>query len=378
MDTTLTQAIKARARELGFDQVGVAPARSGPHAAFLDAWLARGHAAGMSYLARDPEKRKDPRRVLPGARSVVVCALNYYPGGDPEGTGNPGRGTIARYARGRDYHDPLKARLWSLADFIRSRAPDPCEARAYVDTGPVLEREAAALAGIGQFGKNTVLINRELGSYFFIGIVITTLTLEADPPSTRDICGRCHRCLDACPTGALRNPYELDARRCISYLTIEHRGAIPPELREGIGRRIFGCDICQEVCPWNRKRPRPTTDTELEPRPENAAPALTELLRLDQEAFSRRFRGSPIQRAKRRGLLRSVAVALGNAADPATVPTLAAALSDPEPLVRAHAAWSLGRIATPEARAALRAALTREEEPSVIEEIRGALGSGGW
>ncbi len=372
----LTERVKEHARDLGFDQVGVAPAAPGPHSAFLDAWLARGYAAEMGYMAREPEKRKDPRAVLPGAQSVLVCALNYYPGDEPDAAQEPGRGIVARYARGSDYHEVIRENLLALAEFLQAEAPGPVECRAYVDTGPVLEREVAALAGLGQFGKNTTLISRTLGSYFFIGVVLTTAALVAESASAKDICGRCTRCIDACPTDALRGPFELDAGRCISYLTIEHRGSIPHALREAIGSRIFGCDICQEVCPWNG-RARPAAEPALAAHPESEAPSLVEILLLSQEEFSARFRGSPIKRAKRRGLARSAAVALGNAGDPAAVPALAAALSDPEPLVRGHAAWALGRIGTPEALSALEAAAGRDEEEQVREEIRLALADAG-
>lgn len=372
MSSLLTQDIKEYARSLGFDLVGVAEAQPGPHSAFLDLWLQRGYAAEMHYLARDPERRKDPRVVLPGARSVVVCALNYYPGSEPAETEDPLCGVVARFARGQDYHSVMGARLRTLADFIRSRAGKPCETRAYVDTGPVLEREMGALAGIGQFGKNTLLISPKLGSYFFLGVVISTLSLEADWAQTKDICGRCQRCLDACPTGALQSPYTLDSRRCIAYLTIEHRGVIPRTLRPRMANRIFGCDICQEVCPWNRTRPRAALDPEMAPHAQNQAPSLLEWLHMDEAEFSWRFRGSPIRRAKRRGLLRNIAVALGNAADPDSLRALAKALCDPDPLIRAHVAWALGRLSTPQAQDLLRTALQHETDPLVQEELQAA------
>ncbi|NLC56104.1 MAG: tRNA epoxyqueuosine(34) reductase QueG [Armatimonadetes bacterium] len=342
-EATLSERIKVAARALGFELVGIAPAEPGPHAAFLEEWLARGYAAGMAYLGRDPEKRQDPRKVVPDARAVVVCGMSYYPGPEPEGTGAVGRGIVARYARGNDYHDVLGEKLQALLAFIQAQAPAGAAGRAYVDTGPVLEREVGALAGLGQFGKNTTLISRALGSYFFLGVVITTLALEPDPPASWNLCGSCTRCLDACPTGALRAPYELDARLCISYLTIEHRGSIPRELRAAIGDRVFGCDICQEVCPWNR-RAQPCREPALAPRPEAEAPLLAELLALSQEEFSRRFRGSAVKRAKCQGLRRNAAVALGNTRDPAYAPVLTRALADPDPVIREHASWALEQV----------------------------------
>jgi epoxyqueuosine reductase len=291
------------------------------------------------------------------------------------GTPSAARGQIARYALGDDYHDVMLARLKALLAEIRARYGEELPGRAYVDSGPLLERDLAQRAGLGWWGKNTNLLHRHLGSYFFLGALLLGLELEPDVPTTAH-CGTCTRCLDACPTQAFIAPYLLDARRCISYLTIELKGPIPRELRPLIGDWIYGCDICQEVCPWNRKAP-PTREPAFQPREGLSAPELIPMLAMTDEEFRARFRGSPIQRTKRRGLLRNVAVALGNARDPAAVPALRAALErDPEPLVRGHAAWALGRIGGPAARAALRAAAATETDAYVSEEIALALAEG--
>jgi epoxyqueuosine reductase len=242
-----------------------------------------------------------------------------------------------------------------------------------VDTGPVLEREMAALAGVGWFGKNTNLINTRRGSFFFVGVLLLNIALDYDEPSWTSHCGKCTACLDACPTQAFPAPYVLDARRCLSYLTIELKGAIPRELRPQMGNWIFGCDVCQDVCPWNRKHAKPANEPSFSPREGFESPNLIEWLRMTPEEFRARFKGSPIQRAKRRGLLRNVAVALGNAKDPSAVPALMDALHDAEPLVRAHAAWALGQIGTAEARRALEEAMTTETDREVREEIEEAL-----
>jgi epoxyqueuosine reductase len=279
---------------------------------------------------------------------------------------------VARYALGDDYHDVMLSRLKTLLAEVRARYGEEVPGRAYVDTGPLLERDLAQRAGLGWWGKNTNLLHRHLGSYFFLGALLLGLDLAPDAPTTAH-CGTCRRCLDACPTRAFVAPYVLDARRCISYLTIELKGPIPRNLRPLVGNWIYGCDICQEVCPWNRKAP-PTDEPAFQPRGDLAAPELIPLLGMTDEEFRARFRGSPIKRTKRRGLLRNVAVALGNARDPVAIPALRAALGqDPEPLVRGHAAWALGRIGGPAAHAALLAATETELDPYVTEEIQGAL-----
>jgi epoxyqueuosine reductase len=372
---TLTERsawVKEQARAVGFDMAGIAAAEpAATRGAYRD-WLAAGMAGEMGYMSRDPERREDPAVVLPEARAVVVVALRYRPADEAAAErADPGRGQVARYALGEDYHDVMLARLRELLGRVRARYGEEVAGRAYVDTGPLLERDLAQRAGLGWFGKNTNLLHRRLGSYFFLGALLVGLELAPDVPATAH-CGTCRRCLDACPTGAFVAPYVLDARRCISYLTIELKGPIPRDLRPLIGNWIYGCDICQEVCPWNRKAP-PTEEPAFGPRDGLQAPELIPLLRLTEAEFRERFRGSPIKRAKRRGLLRNVAVALGNARDPAAIPALREALRDAEPLVRGHAAWALGRLGGPEANAALQAAAREEEDPYARDEIEAAL-----
>jgi epoxyqueuosine reductase len=246
------------------------------------------------------------------------------------------------------------------------------EGRAYVDTGPVLERDYAARAGLGWFGKHTNLIHKRLGSWFFIGELVLTTELDWDPPAT-DHCGTCRRCIDACPTDAILEPYVLDSKRCISYLSIELKGSIPKTLRQDMGDWVYGCDVCQDVCPWNEKHARPTDESVFQPRPGLDRPELHDLLRMDQEAFSSRFRKSPIKRAKRRGLLRNAAVALGNTGSASDIPVLTSALYDDEPLIRSHAAWALGQIGGTEARAALHEREKNEIEVDVLDEIKDAI-----
>jgi epoxyqueuosine reductase len=347
----------------------------------------------MAYLAR-PEavaKRGNLERILPGTHTVVVVGLNYHTLALPPALrDNPARGIVASYAWGDDYHDLLRPRLHQLAAALLAGSDQPAAYRAYVDTGPLLERDLAARAGLGFIGKNTHLIHPRLGSWLLLGELLIAapppwgIPLQSCSPALRGevkggnlgTCGRCTRCLDACPTGALVAPYLLDARRCISYLTIELKGAIPLELRPLIGNRIFGCDICQEICPWNRRFARPTAEATFQLQPEEIAPPLLDLLVLGEEEFRQRFRGRPIMRARRRGLLRNVAVALGNWGDPAAIPALARALHDSEPLVRGHAAWALGCILTDEARCALAGALSVETQEWIRAEIERALAGG--
>jgi len=335
----LTLDVKRRARELGFDQVGIAKVGPLPRAEFLGERLSRSYQGEMGYLARDPERRADPSRYDPGAKSVVCVALNYYSGPRPP-TG-PSDGVISRYAWGRDYHDVLGDRLRDLRDFIASRG---AKARVCVDTSAVLEKLWARQAGIGWQGKHTNLISKELSSWFFLGEVLVDQELEPDAPFEDDHCGTCTACIDVCPTRAIVAPYVLDARKCISYLTIEHRGPIPLELRPLMGNLIFGCDLCLDVCPWN-KFAQVTKDPAFQPRPDLSAPKLVEFLGMTDVEFRARFKGSPILRAKRAGFLRNVCVALGNSGDASAIPDLIAkAMVDLDPLVRAHAAWALGRL----------------------------------
>jgi epoxyqueuosine reductase len=332
----------------------------------------------MSWMAGKAEVRREPARVLPGARSVLCVALQYGPASDrPGGVGGEPDGDlwprVARYARGRDYHELMGRRLAGLAQRSREAFPG-CAARPYVDTGPVLERELAARAGLGAVGKHTNLLHPDAGSYFLLGELFTTLGLAPDPPLA-DLCGSCTRCLTACPTGALPEPYRLDSNRCISYWTIEHRGPLPAAARRLVADWVFGCDLCQEACPWNTV-PAPATDPALRLPPERAELDLASLLLLDRAGYVRRFRGSPMKRAKLQGLKRNAAVAMGNRGDPRHVPALGQALADPDPLVRRHAAWALGRIGGPAALGLLEAALATEPDREVHGEIRAALAAG--
>jgi len=294
----LAEAVKARALELGFDRVAIGPAGPPPHAAAFERWLDAGRAGTMDYLAETRAERVDPARLLPGCRSVIAVALSYACGDEPEWRG------VARYARSADYHNTMRPKLHALRDYVSAAAG--AESRASLDTSAVLERDLAAAAGLGWIGKNTNLLAPGLGSYFFIGLVLTTATLPADEPQP-DRCGTCTACLDACPTAAFDAPHELDARRCIAYLTIEHRGAIAPELHAPIGEWLFGCDVCQEVCPWNRHVPPARALVPAAPPP----PAET-LLTLPEVEFRERFRGSPLKRARREGLARNAAIVLAN------------------------------------------------------------------
>jgi len=330
----LAEAVKARARELGFDGVAIGAAGPPPHGGAFTRWLDAGYAGTMEYLARGGADRLDPARLLPACRSAIAVALSYARGDDAGWDG------VARYARGHDYHELMRPRLAGLADFVRTAAGPGTRCRAAVDTSAILERDVAARAGLGWVGKNTNLLAPSLGSYFFIGVVLTTAELEPDAAQP-DRCGTCTACLDACPTQAFVAPYVLDARRCIAYLTIEHRGDVPRELREGIGEWLFGCDVCQEVCPWNRKTP-PGREAALAPA--GPLPPLEELLALDDDAFRARFRHTPLWRAKRSGLLRNAAIVLGNRGDARAVQALEKALEDDDETVRRAAAWALGRI----------------------------------
>jgi epoxyqueuosine reductase len=376
--------ISARIREwalaLGFDAVGIAPVHPSADAAAYARWVDAGRAGEMAYLTREDAiaRRADPTLVVPDARSAVVVAKNYYPAAEAAAAEEPDRAVFARYARNDDYHDILTPRLIDLQGRINDELL-PVRGRAYFDTGPVLERELARRAGVGWAGRNTMLIRPGAGSYFFLGVILLDVELDHDPPFEADHCGTCTRCLDACPTGALLGRDDagaptMDARRCISYLTIELKGPIPRELRPLIGNRIYGCDICQEVCPHNSpKFVQITTEEAFWPREGVHGAKLFELMGMDQAEFSRRFKSSPVKRAKRRGLLRNVAVALGNWGAPEAVPVLVRALTDQEPLIRGHAAWALGRIGTDAALEALRGTAETEEDERVREEIVLAL-----
>jgi len=386
--------LQRRGRELGLASLGVCRPDATEHLAFYRSWLEEGFHGEMRYLGRPDSvaRRGDLSLTMETVRSVVVVTQAYGqedPPGIPE---DAGRGVIARYARGEDYHDVLKRRLGDLLSWIRTEAPrrglaEEVRGFPYVDTGPILERDLARRAGLGWFGRNTMLIHPRRGSWFFLGVLLLDLELPATEPFTPDHCGSCRACLGACPTGALLGRDEagapvMDARLCISYLTIELKGPIPRELRPLMGNRIFGCDICQEVCPWNVRFGEASEEPAYEAGPDTDGPALTELMGLTDEEFGERFSGSPIKRAKRRGLLRNVAVALGNWGALEAVPVLALAMEDEEPLVRGHAAWALGRILGRKgipgdrgfvAAEALLGRLEVEEDPWVREEIEAAL-----
>ena len=366
---TLTQRIRRRAAELGFDRVGFTPAEPLAGAEFYTRWVALGFAGEMEYLKRYLDKRADPSKLLPEARSVICLGMNYYQ--ETPAADSSLQGRISCYARGDDYHELIKKRLFTLWDFIREQADGPVEGRVYVDTAPLLERELAQRAGLGWWGKNTCLIDKRAGSFFFLAEIVLDLELDYDQPAT-DHCGSCTRCLDACPTSAFPEPYILDARRCISYLTIELKGPIPRKLRPHLDNWILGCDICQDICPWNRKA-EAADEPAFAAREGLKSPSLPHLLSMDRDAFNEQFRRSPAKRPKRRGLLRNVAVALGNSGDRSAVPALVKALDDEEPLVRGHVAWALGRLGGQEARLALKEALERETDPEVTEEIQQAL-----
>jgi len=415
--------LKALARAEGFDPVGIALPSPSRHGAFLRGWVEEGRHGTMDYLARPDalERRGDPSRSLPGARSALVVAHEYFQE-DPEGIpGDPSRGVIARYARGRDYHRVIKKGLDRVHRALEEELGRSVAGRSYVDTGPLLERELGERAGLGWFGRNTMLIHPRRGSYFFLGVLLLELEAEVDDPLGRDHCGSCRACLDACPTGALlgRDPDGapvMDATLCISYLTIENRGPIPRELRPLMGNRVYGCDICQEACPFNVRfaeeaaepgyvargpgeRPvgveaLPDTDVSAETlfgvplHPGTDAPPLVDLLEmaLDPEAWEALSRGSAIRRAGRAGFARNVCVAMGNwlaSASPAGEPAsdvmqvLSRGLVDPDPLVRGHAAWALGRVGGAAADELLASAAGSEADPWVLEELEAAW-SGAW
>lgn len=368
-ERALAASLKAEALRLGFSGAGIArlddpadAARATEAARRLEAWVGRGEHGAMRWFERLRAERAHPRVLWPAARTLVAVAWSYHRPDEPSGR----EAGIARYARGRDYHRAVASRLRALARFARATMPG-VEARVAVDTGPVLERPWAEAAGLGFVGKHTNLIRREAGNWFLLGELLLDRALAADPPAVRR-CGTCRRCLDACPTGAIPEPYRLDARRCISYLTIELRAPIPLELRPLVGGRIFGCDDCLDACPWNRFAQAARSD-EVRARLGLLETPLERWLELDEAGFADTFRGMAILRARRGGFLRNVCVALGNRRDPASVPALARALVDFDPLVRGAAAWALGAIGTAEARAALAARRAVEDDATVVAEL---------
>ena len=336
----LSRRIRELATEVGFDLVGLAPAVVGLGAERLSEWLAAGKHGEMGYMAKHEEARRDPNRVLDGVRSLVVVAMGYRTV-EPE-PATTGFARISRYAWNRDYHDLVRQRLLALTERLLAEAPG-LACRAVVDSAPVMERDYAQLAGLGWIAKNTLLINKQLGSWLFLGALLLDRELDYDRPHPTDHCGTCTRCLDACPTGAFDGPYRLDPRRCISYLTIEHRSAIPRELRRSLGSWLFGCDICQEVCPWNRRAPR-NTAPELSPRSDTNPVALRSLLGLGERELRTRFRGTPLLRAKRSRLLRNAALVAGNQQAAELLPHLQPLRDDPDPTLREAVQWAIARI----------------------------------
>ena len=352
--------IEKRAYEVGFDAFGIAQALPTPRKAEFLQWLEAGYHADMTYLARDPERRADPRRVLPEARSIIVVGMNYRTEDPPQENGTPAAkytptGSVSRYAWGEDYHRVITGKLRTLCTSIREIAGSEVAARYYVDTGPLLERDIAARAGVGWIGKHGNLVSTRFGSWLFLGAILTSLDLEPDAPLT-DHCGTCTACLEACPTDAFAAPYVLDARRCISYLTIEHRGAIPESLRAQMGTMVYGCDICLRVCPWNRHE-SPQESSPFAPRDFWRAPRLVDLLRLPPETFQEQTRRSAIRRAKWEGMLRNACVAAGNSRQPSLLGPLDPLTRHDDPGVRECALWAVGKLEV------IRAGVTSDSAP---------------
>jgi epoxyqueuosine reductase len=378
---SLTHEALEKALELGFEVAATWPVGAPRTGEAFRTWLEAGYHGEMAYMAERAALRLAPQTLAPTARTMIILLANYARQGTPSGWEDPSYGRIARYAWSRDYHDVLKARLFELDAFIRERTGREDRGKACVDSVPLLERDFAEQSELGFTGRNTVLITPGLGSWTFIAALLVPDDLQpallAARPSKHDMqpfvgCGSCRRCLVACPTDAFAADHVLDARRCISYLTIELKGAIPRELRPLMGNWVFGCDVCQEVCPYNRFA-RPTEDTALQADVENGAIPLAELLALDETRFRERFKGTPVLRAKRRGLVRNACVAAGNSGDQGLTGQLITLLENSEPLVRAHAAWALGRLRGPRALAALRGRQQFEEDRAAREEIEWAI-----
>jgi epoxyqueuosine reductase len=344
---TLAERARGLALAIGFDLAGVARAEPTPESEFLRDWIARGYAGDMHYLERRVDLRVDPRTVLEGARSIVVVGLVYDPG--PREPARPGHARIARYAGGEDYHEVIWERLRALEAAFETLVPEPVRTRSFCDTGPVSERVFAARAGLGWQGKNTCLIHPRLGSYLFLGVVLTDLELAPDAPEP-DHCGSCRACLDACPTQAFPEPYVLDATRCLSYTTIETRGPIDVDLRDDHADWVFGCDICQEVCPWNQRRGRRVPADplglreRLRPRPEWLQPSLEWILGLDEDRWRAATKGTALRRSKYRGLIRNALIVAGNSGQPALLPLVERWADSGDALVAEHAHWAAARL----------------------------------
>lgn len=369
MNSDLTLRLKSEARRLGFDQVGVAPAVAPPDYPHYLRWLEAGNAAEMGYLHARAEARAHPDRVLAGVRSVVMVSFVYGEATVPSTLG-PTQAKIARYARGADYHELLWRRLERLLEWVKAECPG-VSGRAVTDTAPLLERDFARLAGLGWIGKNTMLIDRRLGSYTLLGALLIDAELEFDTPHTGSHCGTCTRCLDACPTDAFAGPYQLDARHCLSYWTIEHLGPIDEQFADALGDWVFGCDICQEVCPWNRRATRRSEPT-LAARPEWTDPDILEWLTRDPAELRTVLKGTALARTKRTGLVRNAALILGARGVLQAIPALVRCLDDDDPVVRASAAWAIGRIGTADGIDALRAH-AGDADPRVGAAIARAL-----
>jgi len=365
----LTTELKAEAARLGFGLSGVCPAVTPTGIGQFNEWLAAGYAGTMDYLPARAEAYSHPKHVLDGVRSLLLLACNYRTV-EPEPP-QSAAGRVSRYAWGVDYHDEIRRRLRDLADFLHRREPE-ASVRTVIDTAPLLEREFAQLAGLGWIGKNTLLLNKQAGSWFFLAALLTDLELDYDEPHATDHCGTCTACLDACPTDAFVAPHVLDARRCISYLSIEHRGPIDQTLRPGMGNWLFGCDVCQDVCPWNHKAPA-SNDAAFQPRAGETTIDLIALFNLDDAGFRRRFKNTPLWRPKRRGILRNAAIVLGNQRPIEALPVLIRGLDDDEPLVRGACAWALGNYHQPAAQIALRQRLAIESDLIVRSELQAAL-----
>lgn len=374
----IEKKIKRAARRLGFSLVGITtPARPQTFDTFQE-WIEEGRHGAMSYLAsdRNVQRREDPRKILPECKSIIVTGTPYLPEGYTYFSKELDV-KIASYAVGEDYHDFIPPRLAELVRFIERVLDKEVVSKIYTDTGPILERDLAQRAGIGWIGKNTCLINPEKGSYFLLGEILLDAELEPDEPFEADRCGSCTRCLEACPTQCIRQDRTIDARRCISYLTIEQKGSIDPDLRPDIGDWLFGCDICQQVCPWNIRFAQPTADPEFQAREFLRSADLGQFLELATGSWLKGLRGSPLERPRRKGLVRNATVIAGNRASAIHLGQLSALLhSDPEPIVRAHAAWALGQLDFPEAQVELEHALQLEPEPHVLQAIVNALGQG--
>ena len=370
--TGLKERIRARAHQIGFDLVGITGPDAPPHFDIYQRWIQAGRHAGMAYLARERalQRRADPRLILPACRSIIVTGTLY----DPPYPDEVGEARVAAYARGDDYHHVIAGRMQALVEEIEAALGHPIKHRIYTDTGPLLERELAMRAGLGWIGKNTCLIHPQRGSYLLLAEMLTDLELPADPPFASDRCGTCSRCIEACPTGCILPDRTLDAGRCISYLTIEEKGAAPEPLRHQLQDWLFGCDICQEVCPWNQRFARPVGDPAFEPRALLESPRLEAFLRLEPGSWRDSLRGSPLERPRRRGLVRNAALVAGNTARADLLSILERILlEDPEPILREQAAWSIARIAGSGAGDLLQSALAREENEAVRLGILRAL-----